>query len=108
MHFGHIILAAGIFFWLGLALGISHLSRSGSKATALGIAATVVWFAAPPLLKNFAGGYPALRLIFPGGVEDALWRSSLEPVAYAALWLAALGLMYLSVGAAVFARRDAR
>ena len=96
------------FAWLGLALGISHLSRSGSKATALGIAATVVWFAAPPLLKNFAGGYPALRLIFPGGVEDALWRSSLEPVAYAALWLAALGLMYLSVGAAVFARRDAR
>ena len=96
------------FAWLGLALGISHLVQSGAKATALGIAAMVVWFAAPPLLEHFAGDWPALRLVFPGGVEDALWRSSLEPVASAALWLAALGLMYLSAGVAVFVRRDAR
>lgn len=96
------------FAWLGLALGISHLVQSGSKATALGMAAMVVWFAAPPLLERFAGEYPALTRLFPGGVEDALWRSSAEPVASAALWLVMLGALYLSVGIAVFVRRDAR
>lgn len=94
--------------WLGLALGISHLAESGAKATALGIAAMVAFFAAPALLKHFAGDFPALQLLFPGGVEDALWRFSPGPVAYATLWLAALGILYLSVGMAVFVRRDAR
>jgi ABC-type transport system involved in multi-copper enzyme maturation permease subunit len=96
------------FAWLGLALGISHFVQSGAKATALGIAALVVWFAAPPLLERFAGEYPALTRFFPGGVEDALWRSSFEPIASAALWLLALGILYLSAGIAVFAGRDAR
>jgi ABC-type transport system involved in multi-copper enzyme maturation permease subunit len=96
------------FAWLGLALGISHLVQSGSKATALGIVALVVWFAAPSLLERFAGEYPALRRLFPGGVEASLWRSCANSVASAAFWLVMLGALYLSVGIAVFVRRDAR
>ena len=96
------------FAWLGLALGVSHLAQTGSKATAVAIAAMVVYFAAPPLIERYAENFSTLVRLFPGGVEDALWRSSPEPVAVAALWLLALGLMYLAAGAAVFIRRDAR
>jgi ABC-type transport system involved in multi-copper enzyme maturation permease subunit len=96
------------FAWLALALGVSHLAQTGSKATAVAIAAMVVCFAAPPLIERYAENFSTLVRLFPGGVEDALWRSSPEPVAVAALWLLALGLMYLAAGAAVFIRRDAR
>lgn len=98
----------GSLAWLGLALGISHLVRSGSKATAVGIVAMVVWSAAPKLIETFIPSAAGLARLFPGGVDRSLWRSSFEPVASAALWLAALGLLYLTAGAAVFLRRDAR
>lgn len=94
--------------WLGLALGISHLVRSGSKATAIGVAAIVVWTAVPRLIERFAPAAAGLTRIFPAAAEDSLWRSSFEPVASAALWLFALGIFYLAAGAAFFMRRDAR
>ena len=94
--------------WLGLALGISHLVRSSSKATALGICAVILWSSAPVLIGRFAPSWSCMARLFPGGVDDALWRTAFPPVAAAAVWLLALGLLYLSAGAAVFARRDAR
>lgn len=94
--------------WLGLALGISHLVASGAKATALGIVALVIFFMAPPLIERHLPSAALATRLFPGGVSDALWRASLEPVAAAAFWLVALGLFYLSLGAAVFVWRDAR
>jgi ABC-type transport system involved in multi-copper enzyme maturation permease subunit len=94
--------------WLGLALGISHLVRSGSKATALGVVSIVVCSTGPWLIERYVPSAAGLVRLFPGGVANSLWRSSLEPVASAALWLFVLGMFYLSVGAAVFMRRDAR
>lgn len=96
------------FAWLGLALGLSHLVRSGAKATAFGVTALVVWSAAPALISKFGGRFSSLARLFPAGVEDGLWRASFEPVAAAAAWLLALGFLYLAAGAAVFAGRDAR
>lgn len=94
--------------WLGLALGLSHLAPSGAKATALGTLAVLVWSVVPPLIERFAAPAAVLTRLFPGGVDGALWRTAPLPVACAALWLSALGLLYLFAGAAVFLRKDAR
>lgn len=100
--------------WLGFALGVSHLFRSGAKALALSIVLMVVWGAAPKILayfgtrEGFVAKLSVLARLFPGGVDGALWRTSFAPVATTSLWLLMLGLLYLSAGYSVFARRDAR
>ena len=94
--------------WLGLALGISHVARTGATATSLGIFALVAWKAAAWSLATFGDRISALARLFPSAVDDALWRTSISPVAAASLWLALLGLFYLTCGYAMFARRDAR
>lgn len=94
--------------WLGLALGVSHLVRSGSKATALGVAALVLWSAAPSLIERYCARFAVLAYLFPGVAEDGLWRAAPAAVTAASLWLLALGMLYLSIGMASFARRDAR
>lgn len=95
--------------YLGIALGISHLTRSGAKATAIGILALIVCFAVPKLLSHYVPSVAATAsLLFPATMEHSLWRASFKPVAFAAVWLLALGLAYLTAGYAFFARRDAR
>lgn len=94
--------------WLGLALGISHIAKTGAKATALGVFALIAWSAASVSLSRFGGRFAVLVLLFPSSAEDALWRASVAPVARASLWLVFLGLLYLTAGYAFFARRDAR
>jgi ABC-type transport system involved in multi-copper enzyme maturation permease subunit len=94
--------------WLGLALGLSHLVQSGAKATALGTLAVFVWSVVPPLIERFAAPASVLTRLFPDGVDGGLWRAAPLPVACAAVWLLALGLLYLFAGAAVFLRKDAR
>ena len=99
--------------WLGVALGVSHVSRTGAKAQMFAIGALVLFSVAPRVLKLYAGTavgakLQVLRLLFPSVVEDALWRASFAPVAAGAAWLAAVGLMWLSFGHMVFARRDVR
>ena len=86
--------------WLGLALGLSHLTRSGTRATALGILAICVC----AVLPHF---FPSTELFVPSGARMGLWRTSFAPQAVAAFHLVTLGLVYLMAGAAVFARRDA-
>ena len=88
------------FGWLGLFLGISHIARSGGKATALSILAlmgTFVW----------ARFCPPLDILVPSSAQSALWRRDVAPVVSGLVQLAALSFLYLSVGAAVFRRRDA-
>ncbi len=98
--------------WLGVALGASHLTRSGSRATALGIFAivglsilpTVLFWCAKwlawPWLENF-------DLLAPSAAKGFLWRRGFAPFAAATGHLLALGLTYLALGSAVFRRRDA-
>ena len=94
--------------WLGLALGVSHIARSGTRATSIGIFALVAWTAAPASLAHFGERISVLARLFPSSVEDMLWRSSLAPVACGTAWLIFLGLLYLSCGYFVFSRRDVR
>lgn len=99
--------------WLGLALGVSHFFKSGAKADAVATLAMIAWFAVPAVIKHYATGpvggrFRVLTMLFPSAVSSSLWRSSFAPVADAAAWLLMIGLLWLSVGHAFFARRDVR
>ncbi len=99
--------------WLGVALGISHLSTSGSKAQTLSLGLLVAFAIAPRVLKLYAdtvvgAKLQVLKMLFPSVMEDALWRASPGPVAAGAVWLLAIGLMWLSFGHLIFTRRDVR
>ena len=98
--------------WIGLALGLSHLTRSPGRSTAFGIFAICDFAAASPLLGFFHShfGWPDwvlhATMLFPGSAENSLWRFSLTPVLTGGFHLLVLGLVYLMAGAAVFSRRD--
>ena len=86
--------------WLGLALGLSHLTRSAMRATAFGILGICLFVALPYF-------FPQVEVFLPSGARTGLWRTSVTPQAVAAFHLVTLGLVYLMAGAAVFDRRDA-
>ena len=95
--------------YLGLALGASHLTVSGAKATTFGIVALVTVHAGPALITRLTPEqFHLVNNLFPTQITDALWRTTWEPVTWAVLWSFALGLLYLTVGYAFFARKDAR
>lgn len=100
--------------WLGVSLGVSHLTMSGAKASAIATIAIVGFYAFVNILEGLVGySSSAARLLpltwlAPSSAAGSLWRSGLEPVTAAAVWSLALGLFYLMLGHAVFARRDAR
>ena len=73
-----------------------------------GVIFTAIFYAVLFLLRIILLENSFIEMFFPGGAEDSLWRSSFTPVAFGSVWLAALSLLYLSAGMAVFARRDAR
>ena len=98
--------------WLGIAMGISHVTRSGNKATSLALVAIALLAAWPWLLKIFAAmtGCPWLEhfdVLAPSAAKLSLWRRSAGPLLAGGCQLAALGLFYLMLGHAVFRRRDA-
>ncbi len=98
--------------WLGLALGVSHVTRSGSGATALGVLAVTMCAAWPLMIKLAAWklDWPWLchfDALVPSSAELSLWRRGFIPLFTGALHLLALGLCYLMLGHAVFDRRDA-
>ena len=96
--------------WLGLFMGISHVARSGGKATALCILALVGTVIRTPLLDRFADSVPALAqldVLVPQSAKMLLWRRTPSAVLQGVVQLAALSFLWLSLGAAVFRRRDA-
>ena len=99
--------------WLGVALGISHLTRTSGKALALGLLFMLLFAALPGLLGLLVEkcGWPQavlhLEAVVPSYAEHSLWRNSPVAVAVASFHLATLGFLYLMAGAAVFARRNA-
>ena len=99
--------------WLGVALGVSHLTRTSGKALALGLLFMFLFAALPGTLRLLVEQchWPQvvlhLEAIVPSYAEHSLWRNSAVAVAVASFHLATLGFLYLMAGAAVFARRDA-
>ena len=98
--------------WLGVAMGISHVTRSGNKATSLALLAIALLAAWPWLLDLLAvrTGCPWLGhfdVFAPSAAKLSLWRRSAAPLLAGGCQLAALGVFYLMLGHAVFRRRDA-
>lgn len=96
--------------WLGLALGISQMTRSSNYATFFGTVGVIVLLVLPNMLRASwcqEFGLANLDLLTPRYANLGLWRRSLPVVAAAAFHLTVLGLFYWTVGHAVFRRRDA-
>lgn len=123
LHGTGLPLLANIFNWsirsliyalpfLGLCMGLSHLTRSGSKATILGILAISVFFVLAILnnIFEYAEGWKSIfgyiATLIPEAHSDFLWRSSPLSVATGSLWMITLALCYLFAGYLVFRKRD--
>lgn len=100
------------FPYLGLAMGLSHLTKSASKATIIGIFAITVCFVITVLLRHFTTDHgwraylPYLGVLVPEEHKMYLWRSSLAPLVSGTAYLLTLGFCYLLCGYALFRRRD--
>jgi len=100
------------FGWLGLFMGVSHLVRSGGKATALSILAMLGAGAWGFMLRNLVEhlGVPAfvlhLDVFSPVALKMMLWRNAVPAFAFGAVQLVALSLLFLSLGSAFLRRRD--
>ena len=105
---------AGIYAlaWLGVAMGISHITRSGNRATSIGLLALGLLAAWPVILRLWGDwlDWPWLGhfdVFAPSSMENSLWRRGLVPLLTGGLQLFGLGMFYLMLGHAVFRRRDA-
>jgi ABC-type transport system involved in multi-copper enzyme maturation permease subunit len=97
--------------YLGLALGVSQLSRSPVIATGIGLVAMTLLSTVAGLSSLWQG--PGWRRIFdvthgltPGGNRMLLWHPDAAHLVPGLVILPALGLLYFSLGHAVFSRRD--
>ena len=100
------------FAWLGFFLGLSHIVKSGGKATALCILALFGAAAWVPMLENLAENVPGfgwathLDVLAPGTSWTLLFRRSVSVVFEGVVRHASVAFLYLALGAAVFRRRD--
>ncbi len=98
--------------FLGLSLGLSHLTRSGSKATIYAILAVALCSVLAVLsvifkdATNWTALFSYTGALVPSTHRFLLWRS--HPVAFAVgtLWMLALAFCYLIPGYLFFAKRD--
>ncbi len=101
------------FAHLGLALGVSQLTRSVPWSRALGLLALAFVFAAHGWLSRDAVHEAApvlagsLRMFFPAAHRLDLWRLEASAVLSSIAILVALGVSYFALGHLRFARRDA-
>ena len=97
--------------YLGLALGISQVTRSANKAMALGFFAWVVFAVLGIMSGHWAGDgwapvWQGIHMVVPLGHRLDLWRTDIAHQLPAAASLIALGLLYMAAGHAVLSRRD--
>jgi len=98
--------------YLGLAMGLSHLTRSSSKATVMGILAITLCFALSILIRHFTldtgwrAYLPHLGQLLPDGHKMLLWRNAAAPLVAGSATLVTLGVCYLLTGYAFFRNRD--
>ncbi len=98
--------------WLGMALGVSHFSRTGGKAVSMALMVSFAFSILPVVLHMNAELFDLpqleyLDVLVPGSARTLLWRS--DPLIFisAVAHLLLLGVFYLLCGHSVFARRDA-
>lgn len=98
--------------YLGLAMGLSHLTRSASKATIMGIIAITFCFVISIMIRHFTAetGWraylPYVGPLIPDDHKMLLWRDATAPLVTGFTYLVTLGLCYLLIGYAFFRKRD--
>lgn len=98
--------------YLGLAMGLSHLTRSASKATIMGIIAITFCFVISIMIRHFTAetGWraylPYVSPLIPDDHKMLLWRDATAPLVTGFTYLVTLGLCYLLIGYAFFRKRD--
>ncbi len=99
--------------WLGVALGLSQTTHSGSRATALGIVAIFVFLVLTQLLAHYgkSNDWRAVLenfdVLIPYVPRMLLWRRGMAPLLAGTGHLFALGIFYFSFGHVFLARMDA-
>ena len=101
------------FAWLGVFMGISHLTTSGGKAMALSFLALFGLSVLPTFVSGLLVGFfdlPSYLTVFeyfaPRALATNLWRHSPSAVFLVVVQLVSLAFFYLSLGACYFKRRD--
>jgi len=98
--------------FLGLSLGLSHLTRSGSKATIFAILGVTVCFTLTALAVVFKNAtdwrmvFSYLAPLVPGTHKFFLWRSAPISLAIGTLWMFTLAICYMLPGYILFEKRD--
>ncbi|MBN1672777.1 MAG: ABC transporter permease subunit [Kiritimatiellae bacterium] len=97
--------------FLGLAMGVSQMTRSAHKATGFGLVALVVFAALAAAARRYSGpgwrrGWDLLEMLIPQGHRLDLWYPDLSHQLPAVVFLAGLGWLYFLIGHFLFARRD--
>jgi ABC-type transport system involved in multi-copper enzyme maturation permease subunit len=98
--------------WVGIALGLSHLTRSPGRATSLGIFAVCILGVLSPVLTflhsryNLPDAVLHLKMLAPACAEPSLWRFDAVPLVSGSFHLVILGLVYLMAGSSFFSRSD--
>lgn len=101
------------FAHLGLALGVSQLTRSVPWSRALGLLALVLvfgvhgWLGSDDVVQAAPVASATARTIFPAAHRLDLWRVGIAEMAPGLVALVALGIAYFTLGHLRFARRDA-
>ncbi len=96
---------------VGLALGVSQLTRLPHLATILGVVAWIVLRVLSAVAKYYTGDgvrqiWGGVFLLTPHGHWSDLWRTDPAHLVSAGVYLAALGFLYLMLGYVVLRRRD--
>jgi len=99
------------FAFLGLTMGVGHLTRSPGKALAFSVLALIAVAAVAAVGRHYTALWfraigPVLRALTPMEWRGGLWRRSSAHLVPAVAALLSLGLCYLLAGYAVFRRRD--
>ena len=102
------------FAYVGVAVGLSHLTGSVPLSRALGLGSLLAFgvtygmLTKNPFVQKLAGGFgEALLVAVPQSHALSLWQPELAERLPALVLLAALGIGYFSIGYAYRARRDA-
>lgn len=99
--------------WIGIVLGVSQITNSGSRSTSVGICLVFVFSIFMPLfsicdqftdwrmyISNFA-------VLIPQSVKSALWRSNPVVLLTGTIHLLAIGFTYFTLGYLRLRKRDA-
>jgi hypothetical protein len=97
--------------FIGLALGISQMTRSQHLATALSFVALITLGILAIVAGHYAedgahSGWYVVKMLVPMGHKSDLWRTNPVRVLHGSVYVVGLAMAYLNLGYVWFSRRD--